>query len=273
LTKIYVDGNLYNYNFLNIMVHSTFMDSGCDISGSCVKRASEDKNSAQLKNKTTILIVDDHPLVRHALKDLIEGQNDMEVIGEAENGKEAVGLTRRLLPDMVIMDIGMPIMNGLEATRQIKTQCPGIAVLVLTVHTDREHVIGILEAGAAGYLTKVIFGDEVIKAIRAIAGGETVLTPSVLKEVLNQTHPELPKSNPARVNNLTTKEIKILKLAARGLSNKYIALELGISENTVKSYLGDVFGKLNVGSRIEAVMLALRSGIITSQDLEDQTAR
>jgi DNA-binding NarL/FixJ family response regulator len=216
----------------------------------------------------TILLADDHPLVRHALKNLIEPQADMKVIGEAANGQQAIALAGELLPNVIIMDIGMPEVNGLEATRQIKAQNPNIAILVLTVHTDKEHVIGILEAGAAGYLTKVVFGDDIIRAIRAIAAGEAVLTPSILQEILKYVHPERTKPSPVGTCNLTAREIYILKQAAKGLSNKNIAANLNLSECTVKSYLVDIFSKINVSSRTEAVMTGLKAGFITISDLE-----
>lgn len=222
----------------------------------------------QTGNLITILLVDDHPLVRHALKNLIEPQEDMKVIGEAGNGEEAIALVGKLLPNVIIMDIGMPVVNGLEATRRIKAQYPNIAILVLTVHTDKEHVIGILEAGAAGYLTKVVFGDDIIRAIRAIAAGEAVLTPSILQDILKYVHREPAKPVIADAGNLTAREIYILKLAAKGLSNKNIAANLTLSECTVKSYLVDIFAKINVSSRTEAVMTGLKAGFITINDLE-----
>jgi NarL family two-component system response regulator LiaR len=216
-----------------------------------------------------ILIVDDHPLVRQALKQLIETQTDMNVIGEACNGEEAVKLARELLPNVVIMDIGMPVLNGLEATRQIKAQCPNVAVLVLTVHTDKEHVLGILEAGAAGYLTKVVFGNDVIRAIQAIAAGEAVLTPAILQQILSSVVHRNKDENSTKISgNLTPREMYILKLAAKGLSNKNIAAQLNLSERTVKSYLVDIFSKIHVSSRTEAVITGLKAGFISLNDLE-----
>jgi NarL family two-component system response regulator LiaR len=216
-----------------------------------------------------VMIADDHPLVRHALKNLIETQADMKVIAEASNGEEAIKLAKELLPDVIIMDIGMPVMNGLEATRQIKTQCPSIAILVLTVHTDKEHVLGILEAGAAGYLTKVVFGNDVIHAIQAIFAGEAVLTPSILQQILGSvTRDSVKTVSSLASNKLTPREIHLLKLAAKGLSNKNIATQLNLSESTVKSYLVDIFSKINVSSRTEAVITGIKAGFINLSDLE-----
>ena len=224
-------------------------------------------NEAQ--NKIKILVVDDHPLVRQALSSLIQMQSDMEVVGEACNGEEAIAQVGNQRPDIVIMDIGMPVMNGLEATRNIKARYPDIAILVLTVHTDKEHVLGILEAGAAGYLTKVVFGNDVVRAIQAIAAGEAVLTPVILQQILSSViHQNIEKVSTKSPSNLTPREIFILKLAAKGLSNKNIAVQLNLSERTVKSYLVDIFSKIHVSSRTEAVITGLKAGFISLSDLE-----
>jgi two-component system, NarL family, response regulator LiaR len=229
--------------------------------------ALQEKNTAQTRT-IKILIADDHPLVRRALRSLIETQPKMRVVAEACNGIEAVDRANELLPDVVIMDIGMPLMNGLEATRQIKTNHPGIAILVLTVHTDKEHVIGILEAGAAGYLTKVAFDDDIICAIQAIVAGEVVLAPSIMHQILSSHNSECEegKTLPS-FNNLSSRDILILKMAAKGLSNKNIAAELKLSEGTVKSYLVTIFSKINVSSRTEAVITGLKAGFISIRDL------
>lgn len=215
-----------------------------------------------------ILVADDHPLVRKALRSLIENQPKMKIVAEACNGIEAINKTNELLPDVIIMDIGMPVMNGLEATRRIKTKHPNIAILILTIHTDREHVLGVLEAGAAGYLTKVAFDDEILCAIQAIETGEVILSPSILQEILsihNIVYEE--KQTLPSVNNLSSREMMILKLAAKGLSNKIIAVELNLSEGTIKSYLVKIFSKLNVSSRTEAVITGLKAGFIRISDL------
>jgi two-component system, NarL family, response regulator LiaR len=216
-----------------------------------------------------IMVVDDHPLVRQALKTLIESQDDMKVIAEASNGKDAINLVEKLHPNVLIMDIGMPVMNGLEATKIIKSKYPNVAILVLTVHTDKEHIIGILEAGAAGYLTKVVFGDDVIRAIQAVMAGEAILSPSILQQLV-QLLPKEP-DKPIQLNsgeNLTLREQTILKLAAKGKSNKDIALELDLSVRTVKSHLADIFSKIGVSSRTEAVVTGLRAGFLSLNDLE-----
>ncbi len=229
-------------------------------------RSLEDKASPQL---ITIMLADDHPFIRQALKILLENEPDMKIVAEASNGLEAVELASSMQPDVIIMDIGMPVMNGLEATRQIKEKCPNVAILVLTVFTDNQHVVGILNAGAAGYLTKEVFGDDVIRGIRAIIAGEAVLTPSILQQIiksmpLQSIKPELSPSP----QNLTSRDLVILKLIARGMCNKDIAAELNINVRTVKANLTAIFNKLGVSSRTEAVVTGLKTGLLTINDLE-----
>lgn len=219
--------------------------------------------------KTRIMLADDHPLLRQSLRDVLEKQSDFEVIAEASDGEEAVKLATELVPDVVIMDIGMPKLNGLEATRQIKENCSKIAVLVLTVHSDNEHILSILKAGAGGYLTKSVYDDEVVNAVRALVSGETVLSPLVSQQIFKYAfqHITKPKSLDV-VDKLSVRELEILRLVAQGISNKDIAIGLGLSLRTVKGYLADIFLKLNVGSRTEAAIVGLRKGILTLDDLE-----
>ncbi len=220
-------------------------------------------------NKIRIMLADDHPLLRQALRDVLEKQPDLEVIAEASDGEEAVKLATELNPDVVIMDISMPELNGLEATKQIKANCPAIAVLVLTVHSDSEHILSILQAGAGGYLTKSVYGDEVIYAIRSLVCGETVLSPAVSQQIFKYAFQHIikPKGLDAG-DKLSSRELEVLSLAAKGTSNKDIALKLGLSLRTVKSYLANLFLKLNVASRTEAVIVGLRKGILTLGDLD-----
>ena len=220
------------------------------------------------KETHSIVLVDDHPLLRSALRSILEKQPDLKIIAEADNGEEAVRLAKELAPDIIIMDITMPGLNGLEATRQIKALNPGIAILALTVHSDSEHILGILEAGAAGYLTKSVFGEEVIQAIRAIIAGETVLSTQVFKELFKHVIRNKAKQvDLGSGDKLTSREHEILRLVTRGMSNKDIAQALNLSLPTVKSYLADVFSKLRVSSRTEAVITSLRAGFLTLDDL------
>jgi two-component system, NarL family, response regulator LiaR len=221
-------------------------------------------------NKTRIIIADDHPLLRQALRNVLEKQPEFEIVAEVCDGSEAIQSCLDLNPNIVIMDISMPNVNGLEATRQIKTRCPDVAVLVLTVHTDSEHILSIMQAGASGYLTKSVYGDEIIHAIRALAIGETVLSPSISRQILKYAYQNLPKSStPKLEEKLSSREMDVLRLAARGISNKDIAQKLGLSLRTVKGYLGELFLKLNATSRTEAVITSLRKGILSLDDLND----
>ena len=219
--------------------------------------------------RISIVLADDHPLLRQALRNVLDQQADFEVVAEVGDGDEVVKVTMELVPDVVIMDISMPKLNGLEATRQIKAKHPEVAILVLTVHGEAEHVLGLLEAGAAGYLTKSVFGEEVVQAIRAVAAGEAVLSAASLHQILRQALRLMPK--PSRLDpnaKIGARELQILKLAATGMSNKEIALSLDLSLRTVKGYLADIFSKLGVASRTEAAITSLRTGLLTLDDLE-----
>lgn len=219
--------------------------------------------------KIRIMLADDHPLLRQALRNVLEKNSDFEVIAEASDGEEAVRLATELVPDVVIMDISMPNLNGLEATKQIKASNPEIAVLVLTVHTDSEHIMSILRAGAGGYLTKSVYGDEVTNAVRALVSGETVLSPTISQQILKYAFQHSTKPRKLSTGNtLSSRELEVLNLAAKGIPNKDIATKLGLSLRTVKGYLADLFLKLNVASRTEAVIVGLRRGLLTLDDLE-----
>lgn len=222
----------------------------------------------QKSKKTRIIVADDHPLLRQALRSVLEKQPDLEVIAEAGDGEEAVKLATKLVPDVVIMDISMPKLNGLEATRQIKENRSTIAILVLTVHSDNEHILSILQAGAGGYLTKSVYDDEVVNAVRALVSGETVLSPSVSQRIFKYAFQHITKPKSLDVGDkLSVRELEILRLVTQGISNKDIAIRLGLSLRTVKGYLADIFLKLNVSSRTEAAIVGLRKGILTLDDL------
>ena len=217
----------------------------------------------------SMMIVDDHPLVRQALRTLLENQPDIRLVGEAGDGEEAIKLADELEPDIIIMDITMPKINGLVATKEIKSRHPNIKILALTVHSDNEHILGILESGAAGYLTKSVFGDEVIAAIRALLAGESVISSPLLQQILQTTF-QFP-AKPVAINaveKLTSREMLILKLFARGMSNRDIGNELNLSLQTIKGYSVNIFSKLQVGSRTEAVITGLKSGLLSLQDLK-----
>ncbi len=164
----------------------------------------------------------------------------------------------------------MPVLNGLEATRRIAEKCPDVNILVLTVYDDNEHILNILRAGAAGYLTKSVSNAELIQSIRSLAAGETVLSRSVSQSLINYIFSNIKSTTASRtaIDKLTSKELEILKLMARGTSNKEIAVKLGLSLRSVKSYIVNLFLKLDVNSRTEAIAISLRAGILNLKDLE-----
>lgn len=223
---------------------------------------------AEGQDKITIMLVDDHPLIRQALRNILEKQADFKIVAEASNGEEAVAIATKTTPNVVIMDIGMPYLNGLEATKQIKELCLDTAILVLTIYDDSEHILNILEAGAVGYLTKTAFEKEIVPAVRAVATGDAILSPEIMRRMIRHTARHFEKPVPLDAGErISSRELQILRMTALGLNNKDIAGELGLSLATIKGYLAEIYSKLNVGSRTEAVIVALRSGIITLDDL------
>ncbi|MFC1967424.1 response regulator [Chloroflexota bacterium] len=216
------------------------------------------------------MIVDDHPLVRQSLKTLINNHAEFVLVGEAGDGEQAVDLAIRKSPDIILMDITLPGINGIEATRRIKSKSPKIKVLALTVHDDEEMVISILEAGADGYLTKNILDEGIITAIKATALGENVISSPLLARVLknrlrSSSKDVLPEHG--ETANLNYREEQILKLMAKGKTNREIATTLSLAEQTVKGYLVQVFSKLQANSRTEALAMALREGFLSLEDL------
>ena len=219
------------------------------------------------QKRIRVLIADDHPLICIALRKILDDQADIEIVGEVTNGEDAVKLTKRLLPDLVIMDITMPKLNGLEATSQIKLQCPNTLVLILSVHTDDQHIFGIFNAGADGYLTKAAMSGDIVNAIKSLVAGDAVLTADIFRHILkNALRYPVKSSSNELFDNITAREREILFLTVQGMSNKEIASHLNITIATVKNYFVEIFSKLNVKSRTEAAISALRAGIIRLDD-------
>jgi NarL family two-component system response regulator LiaR len=204
----------------------------------------------------SVLIADDHPFVRHGLRTYLETLDDVEVAGEAADGAEAVELAGRLLPDVVLMDLVMPELDGIEATRQIKAASPATKVIALTSFDDDEKVFPAIKAGAAGYLLKDVRPAELAEAVRKASRGEALLAPSVAAKLMQEVAGERPASS-----GLTDRELEVLRLIARGLPNKQIAQELVVSEKTVKTHVSNILAKLHLADRTQAALYAVREGL------------
>jgi DNA-binding NarL/FixJ family response regulator len=220
-------------------------------------------------DKIKVMLVEDHVLVREGTREMLDQEEDLCVVAEAGDGEQAVQLAAEHHPDIIIMDIAMPKLNGIEATRQIKAANPTTSVLVLTAYDDDQYVFAFLEAGAAGYLLKDVSTSDLIEAIRSVHSGESVLHPAVARKVINhfvrhsdESHSET--GDP--LERLTDREMEVLKLAGKGMTNREIAADLTISIRTVQVHLSNVFSKLGVGSRTEAVLYALRMGWLNLED-------
>jgi len=208
-----------------------------------------------------VLIADDHPIVREGLRTILGFQEGIEVVGEASDGLEAVDLAQKLLPEVVLMDIRMSKLNGVEATRRIKAHNPQIGVIVLTNYDDDRYVFEGVEAGASGYLLKDISSDELSEAIHRVARGESLMAPSVLRKVLDEFAHRAEEREPPH-EGLTPRELEVLQALARGLKNEEIAKELFITGKTVKSHLGSIFSKLGVNDRSQAILYAIKHKLV-----------
>lgn len=216
-----------------------------------------------------MLIADDHDLIRQALRSLLNKEQDITIVAEAKDGLEAVELLKEIKVDVAILDIAMPGLNGVETTRKFKEISPETIVLILTVHDDFEYILDSLEAGASGYLTKDVIGEEIARAIRAVINGESILTQDVMKQLLKYASRYGSNHVNTGINSsLTLREFEILKLVAKGYTNKAIADNLSLSLHTVKKYMMNIFDKLKVGSRTEAVIKGQQIGLLTVNDLE-----
>jgi len=205
-----------------------------------------------------VLIADDHPVVRDGLRSIMETAPDLTLVGEASDGAEAVRLASELSPDVVLMDLRMPGLGGIEAIEQIKAREPRVEIVILTTYDEDEFIVRGLRAGARGYLLKDTSRDALFKAIRAVHGGELALPQSVADRVV--AHLEAPKA--AQTEDLSPRELEVLTLIAQGAGNKQIARQLRIAERTVKAYVTSIFNKLGVTTRAQAVAVALRRGVL-----------
>jgi DNA-binding NarL/FixJ family response regulator len=211
-----------------------------------------------------VLVVDDHALFRRGLEMVLGQETDIEVVGEASDGAEAVDLATALLPDIVLMDVRMPRRSGIEACTAIKDVVPSAKIVMLTISDDEVDLYDAIKAGASGYLLKEISIDEVAAAIRSVAGGQSLISPSMASKLLTEFATMIKKGDEKQLPapRLTDRELEVLKLVARGLNNRDIAKELFISENTVKNHIRNILEKLQLHSRMEAVVYAVREKLL-----------
>jgi DNA-binding NarL/FixJ family response regulator len=207
-----------------------------------------------------VVVADDHEVVREGTRRMLEREADIDVVGEAADGREAVRLVDELRPDIVVVDVRMPGMNGIEATKEIKTAHPEVRVLVFTAHTDDRYVFPLLDAGANGYVLKTAGQRDLTKAIRDVHRGQTALHPEIARRVVERLTHRNRFQGEGMVESLTEREMEVLEAVAKGWSNKEVSESLHISPHTVQVHLSNIFGKLNVKTRTEAVLYAIRQG-------------
>lgn len=214
--------------------------------------------------KTTIILADDHTIVRQGLRALLEAERDMKVVGEAETGRQAVQLTKKLQPDVVIMDIAMPVLNGIQASRQIRKLNTSTKVLILSMYRDDEYVRQAIQAGVAGYLIKQTAANELLTAIREVKKGHAFFSPLISKLLIDQYREAFEKHRAKKENILTPRELEVLQLIAEGRSNKQIAGELSISIKTVEKHRQQIMQKLSIHDVAGLTRYAITKGIIES---------
>jgi DNA-binding NarL/FixJ family response regulator len=223
-------------------------------------------------SSTRVLICDDHAVFRRGLAMVLDPEPDIEVVGEAVDGADALDQARLLQPDVVLMDVRMPRINGIEAARQINLQVPTTKILMLTVSDEEDDLYEAIKAGANGYLLKEISVEEVAEAIRAVVQGQSLISPSMASKLLNEFNSLAKKAEERQqypAPALTSRELEVLKLVAKGMSNREIADELYISENTVKNHVRNILEKLHLHSRMEAVIYAVKERLLDIRD-EDE---
>lgn len=228
----------------------------------------EAKHKDSLAATARVIIADDHPMFRAGVRERLEKLDPgIDIVGEASDGQEAYELCGRLRPDVVLLDIAMPRLNGIEATRKIKAEWPEIGILVLTLYDDEQYIYALIDAGAAGYLLKTADGSELADAVHRVRQGEAVLSPTVTQKVLKRmADGGRPAERPVP-SLLSEREREVLRLAALGASNKLIARELQVSVRTVHAHMRHIFNKMRVASRTEAVMQGVRQGWLQVSDV------
>lgn len=215
-----------------------------------------------MSNKINILIADDHSMLRMGLKQILELEKDITVTAQASNGTEAIKLAKEYLPDVILMDINMPGINGLQAIKEIKQEKLPCKVIVLTIHEDREYLFKTLQMGAEGYVLKDAEPAVLIEAIRNVHGGQSYIQPNMTRELVKEfNRVTLHEKEKNDENNLTSREVEVLELIAEGMINKEIAKKLYISEKTVKNHVSNIFKKLNVSDRTQAAIYAFKHNL------------
>ena len=217
-----------------------------------------------MTEKIKVFVTDDHSIIRKGIRAMLELIPDIEIIGEAANGAEAASMVPDVKPDVVLMDLVMPEMNGIEAIREIVSKCPGIRILVLTTFSGEDMVFPAIKAGALGYHLKDSDPEDLIKAIRQVNKGESSLHPVIARKVLDEL--VQPPEKPPTLDPLTQRELEVLRLVAQGLENTQIAAEFVISEATVRTHVSNIMNKLHLASRTQAALYALREGIASLDD-------
>ncbi len=218
------------------------------------------KPSSNSKEKIRVLLADDHNIVRAGVRQLLEGADDLQVIAEAEDGEQAQALIQEHRPDVAVLDIQMPKASGIEVTRWVRSHLPEVGVLILTAYDDDPYVMAVLQAGANGYVLKTGQADELIQAVRDVYEGKSALDPRITQKLMTNIFKGPEKKI---VEPLTDRELDVLRLAARGFTNKAIGVQLSISDRTVQGHLAHIFAKLQANSRTEAVMRAVSLGLIS----------
>lgn len=220
-----------------------------------------------MSQKIRVVLADDHAVVRKGIRDILEAEGDIEVVGDAADGAEAIACVAEHRPDVVVLDIQMPQVSGIEATRRIRAQYPEVKILILTAYDDDPYVFSLLQAGASSYVLKTAEVDELIRGVRAAARGESALDPAISKRMVDYLASGRLLLSESTEEAPTEREIEVMRMAARGLTNRAIGHELGISERTVQGHLANIFSKLRVETRTEAVLRAIQRGWISMPDI------
>ncbi|MCL6432165.1 MAG: response regulator transcription factor [Anaerolineae bacterium] len=217
-----------------------------------------------------VILADDHAVVRKGIRQILEEAGDIEVVAEAGDGEEALALVAEHNPDVLVLDIRMPRLSGVDVTRRVAAEYPGLRVLVLTAYDDNPYVFALLKAGAAGYILKTADSDELVRAVRAVAANRSALAPEIAQKVLQHLSGGARNVGDEVVQELSERELQVLRLAGKGLTNRAIGVQLAISDRTVQGHLANIYSKLHVTTRTEAVLKAVRLGWLTLDETQSR---